>query len=111
MFDIGFPELFLVAIVGLLVLGPDRLPVALRTLGLWFGRAQRSFHSIKHQIEEEVGMDEVHRQLRRELMDEKIKLHQSARSPSAELEPDIAARQKRAAEAMARAEGQSAVSD
>ncbi|MCY3639500.1 MAG: Sec-independent protein translocase protein TatB, partial [Gammaproteobacteria bacterium] len=44
MFDIGFPELMLVAIVGLLVIGPNRLPEALRTLGLWLGRMRRSFN-------------------------------------------------------------------
>ncbi|MEE8077677.1 MAG: twin-arginine translocase TatA/TatE family subunit, partial [Pseudomonadales bacterium] len=38
MFEIGFPELMLIAVVGLLVIGPERLPEALRTLGLWFGR-------------------------------------------------------------------------
>ena len=71
MFDIGFPELMLIAIVGLLVIGPERLPEALRTLGLWFGRMRRSFTSIKAEIEKEIGMDEVRRQLHNEaIMDE-----------------------------------------
>lgn len=105
MFDIGFPELILIAIVGLLVLGPERLPAVLRTSGLWLGRAQRKYNSVRAQIEKEVGMEEVHRQLRRELLEEKVKLHQAAQ-PAAEttLEPEIAAREKRANEARARAE-------
>ena len=71
MFDIGFPELLLVAIVGLLVIGPNRLPEALRTLGLWLGRMRRSFNTVKAEIEKEVGMDEVRRQLHNEaVMDE-----------------------------------------
>ena len=71
MFDIGFPELVLVAIVGLLVIGPERLPEALRTLGLWLGRMRRSFTSVKNEIEKEIGMDEVRRQLHNEaIMDE-----------------------------------------
>ena len=71
MFDIGFPELMLVAIVGLLVIGPNRLPEALRTLGLWLGRLRRSFNTVKAEIEKEVGMDEVRRQLHNEaVMDE-----------------------------------------
>ncbi|MDP6375817.1 MAG: Sec-independent protein translocase protein TatB [Pseudomonadales bacterium] len=71
MFDIGFPELMLVAVVGLLVIGPDRLPEALRTLGLWFGRMRRSFNSVKTEIEKEIGMDEVRHQLHNEaVMDE-----------------------------------------
>ena len=71
MFDIGFPELVLVAVVGLLVIGPERLPEALRTLGLWLGRARRSFIAVKTEIEKEIGMDEVRRQLHNEaIMDE-----------------------------------------
>lgn len=63
MFDIGFVELMLVAIVVLLVMGPERLPEAMRTVGLWWGRFTRSFHSIRAEIEREVGMDEVRRQI------------------------------------------------
>ncbi len=66
MLDIGFPELMLVAVVGLLVIGPERLPAALRTLGLWIGRLSRSFSSVKAEIEKEIGMDEVKRQLHNE---------------------------------------------
>ena len=71
MFDIGFPELMLAAIVGLLVIGPERLPEALRTLGLWLGRMRRSFQSVKAEVEKEIGMDEVRKQLHNEaVMDE-----------------------------------------
>ncbi len=63
MFDIGFVELLLVAIIALLVMGPERLPEAMRTVGLWWGRFMRSFHSIRAEIEREVGMDEVRRQI------------------------------------------------
>ena len=66
MFDIGFPELVLVAVVGLLVIGPERLPEALRALGLWLGRLRRSFTSVKAEIEKEIGMDDVRRQLHNE---------------------------------------------
>ena len=66
MFDIGFPEFFLAAVVTLLVLGPERLPAALRTLGLWIGRLRRSYYNVKTEIEREIGMDEVRRQLHNE---------------------------------------------
>ena len=66
MFDIGFPELALASIVALLVLGPERLPGALRTLGLWIGRLRRSYYSVKTEIEREIGMDDVRRQLHNE---------------------------------------------
>ncbi len=66
MFDIGFPEFFLAAVVALLVLGPERLPGALRTLGLWIGRLRRSYYNVKTEVEKEIGMDEVRRQLHNE---------------------------------------------
>ena len=55
MFDIGFTELLLVGIVALVVLGPDRLPGAVRTAGLWIGRIKRSFSAIKAEVEREIG--------------------------------------------------------
>ncbi len=73
MFEIGFPELVLIAIVGLLVIGPERLPEALRTLGLWLGRLRRSFTAVKAEIEKEIGMDEVRRQLHNEAIMEEMK--------------------------------------
>ena len=63
MFDIGFPELMLVAIIALLVMGPQRLPEAMRTVGLWWGRLSRSFNALRTEIEREVGMDEIRRQI------------------------------------------------
>ncbi len=73
MFDIGFPELVLIAVVGLLVIGPERLPETLRTLGLWLGRMRRSFAKVKSEIEKEIGMDEVRRQLHNESVMEEMK--------------------------------------
>ena len=73
MFEIGFPELVLIAIVGLLVIGPERLPEALRTLGLWLGRLRRSFVSVKTEIEKEIGMDDIRRQLHNEAVLEEMK--------------------------------------
>lgn len=66
MFDIGFSELLLVGIVALAVLGPDRLPGAVRTAGLWIGRIKRSFSAIKAEVEREIGADEIRRQLHNE---------------------------------------------
>ncbi len=73
MFDIGGLELMLIAIVGLLVIGPERLPETLRMLGLWLGRLRRSFTSVKAEIEKEIGMDEVRRQLHNEAVMEEMK--------------------------------------
>jgi sec-independent protein translocase protein TatB len=81
MFEIGFTELLLVAIVALLVLGPERLPHALRTLGLWIGRMRRTFNAVRDEIEREIGMDEIRRQLHNEaVMDELRRIEQDVRS-------------------------------
>lgn len=66
MFDIGFMELLLIGIVALLVLGPDKLPGAIRTGALWFGRAKRSFNKVKSEIEQQINTDEIRRQLHNE---------------------------------------------
>jgi len=66
MFGISFSELLLVGLVALLVLGPERLPGAARTAGLWVGRLKRSFNAIKAEVEREIGADEIRRQLHNE---------------------------------------------
>jgi sec-independent protein translocase protein TatB len=73
MFDIGFSELALICVIALLVLGPERMPQALRTLGLWFGRMRRTFVTMKAEIEREIGMDEIRRQLHNEAVLDEIK--------------------------------------
>jgi len=66
MFDIGFMELMLISIVALIVIGPERLPAAIRTATLWIGRAKRSFTQVKSEIEREINADEIKRQLHNE---------------------------------------------
>lgn len=80
MFDIGFSELVVVAIVALLVLGPERLPKAARTAGILIGRLRNSFNSIKADVERELGAQELRLQLRNEeiLRKERELLEQTA---------------------------------
>jgi sec-independent protein translocase protein TatB len=91
MFDIGFTELLLVALVALVVLGPERLPGAVRTAGLWIGRIKRSFNSIKAEVEREIGADEIRRQLHNEhileLEREMKAMKKDILTPSAKSEP------------------------
>ncbi len=61
MFDIGFAELLIVAVVALLVLGPEKLPTAVRTLGLWVGKFRRTVSGIQSEISEELRLDELRR--------------------------------------------------
>ncbi len=64
MFDIGFAELVLLAIVGLLVIGPERLPETVRTLSAWTSRLRRGFNELKMEVQQELHNDEVMRDLR-----------------------------------------------
>lgn len=63
MFDVGFSELFVIAIVALLVLGPERLPKAARFAGLWMRRARAQWYSVKSELENELADDELKRDL------------------------------------------------
>ncbi len=64
MFDIGFSELFLIAIVALVVLGPERLPKAARFAGLWVRRARAQWYSVKSELERDLAAEELQRSLR-----------------------------------------------
>ncbi len=66
MVDIGFTELILAAVVGLLVIGPEQLPATIRTGVLWFEKARKGFNKIKDDLEQEIGVDEIREQLRSE---------------------------------------------
>jgi sec-independent protein translocase protein TatB len=59
MFDVGMLELFLVAVVALLVVGPERLPKLARTAGMWLGRGRRFVTSVKDDIDREIKADEL----------------------------------------------------
>ena len=59
MFDIGFSELVLIAIVALLVIGPDRLPKVARTAGLWVGKMRGFVTSVKADIDQELAVGEL----------------------------------------------------
>lgn len=64
MFDIGFTELLLIGVVGLLVIGPERLPGAIRTTTAYIGRLRRGFDEVKAEVQRELHNDEVMQQLR-----------------------------------------------
>lgn len=66
MLDIGLFELLLIGIVALLVLGPEKMPSAIRTTVLWVGRAKRSFNKVRSEIEQQIDADDIRRQLHNE---------------------------------------------
>lgn len=83
MFDIGFMEMLVVAVIALLVLGPERLPGAIRTVSLTVGRIKRGFSEVRSQVEREIGADEIRQQLHNErILAELEKQGLNAGSPS-----------------------------
>ena len=64
MFDVGFSELLVIAVVALLVLGPERLPKAARFAGLWVRRARSHWNSVKAEFENELASEDLQRTLR-----------------------------------------------
>lgn len=92
MFDIGFSELLIIAVVALLVLGPERLPRAARFAGLWMRRARAQWYSVKSELENELAADELRRSLREtqdELRDAQQRMQREGESLRQELSGDM----------------------
>lgn len=66
MFDIGFLELMVVAVIGLLVIGPEKLPEAIKTCALWIGRIKRTLRDARSEFEQQIGADEIRREIHNE---------------------------------------------
>lgn len=62
----SFWELLIIIVIGLLVIGPDQLPGALRNGMLWFGRIKRSLSEARGELEKQLGVDEIRRELHNE---------------------------------------------
>jgi sec-independent protein translocase protein TatB len=65
MFEVGLVELGVIGLVALLVLGPERLPRAARTVGLYVRKARQSWYSVRADIERELAADELRRSVKR----------------------------------------------
>ena len=82
MLDIGFLELLIIAVVGLLVLGPERLPRAARTAGLWIGKIKRSVSGMQREISAQLESEE----LRQKLNEQQKKLDDSLKKAKLDVE-------------------------
>jgi len=88
MFDIGFWELSLIAIIGLVVLGPERLPVAIRTVRAWISSVRSFSEGVKNELTEELRIQELHANLKK-----------AEQSGMKDLSPEVAASVKSLQEA------------
>lgn len=94
MFDIGFWELLLVALIGLLVLGPERLPTALRALQRGIQKAKSFGTSVQAELNHELRIKELHEHLRKAEQLEADKLSPELQRSMAELRDAAAAVQR-----------------
>ncbi len=60
MLELGLTKLALIALVALIVIGPERLPRVARTVGMLWGRAQRYLNEIKYEVNREIELEELH---------------------------------------------------
>jgi sec-independent protein translocase protein TatB len=85
MFDIGFSEIVVVAVVALIVIGPERLPKTARTLGHLFGRLQRYVADVKADINREMQLDDL-RKLQQQVQTAATEIESSVSNAARELE-------------------------
>lgn len=81
MFDVGFSELLIIAVVALIVLGPERLPKAARFAGLWVRKARSQWYAVKSELEYELAQEEMKKHLH--------DVENSIKAPVLELQEDL----------------------
>ena len=90
MLGIDFPELVVIAVVALIVIGPEHLPKVARTMGHLWGRAQRYINGIKADISRDMALDEL-RQLQQKTQEEVGNIEQSIKEAAHEWEQEVKA--------------------
>jgi sec-independent protein translocase protein TatB len=88
MFDIGFSEIVVIAVVALIVIGPEKLPKVARTLGHMFGRLQRYVNEVKADISREMELEEL-RKLQSQVQSAARDLEQSMTTAAHEVESGV----------------------
>jgi sec-independent protein translocase protein TatB len=88
MFDVGFSELMVIAVVALIVIGPERLPKVARTMGHLVGRLQRYVNDVKADINREIELDEL-RKFKNTFEDAARDVEQTVHSEAAKAESEL----------------------
>ncbi|MDA8110189.1 MAG: Sec-independent protein translocase protein TatB [Betaproteobacteria bacterium] len=88
MFDIGFSELLVIAVVALIVIGPERLPGVARTVGHLLGRLQRYVADVKADINREIELDEL-RKMRDSFQEAAAEVESTVRKELTQTEQDL----------------------
>ena len=88
MFDIGFTELMIIGVIGLVVIGPERLPRVARTVGHLLGRLQRYVSDVKSDVQREMQLEDL-KDLQREVTDSAREIENSIRREAGALKEDL----------------------
>jgi len=88
MFDIGFSEMMVIAVVALVVIGPERLPKVARTVGTLLGRMQRYVNEVKAEVEREMRVEEL-KKLQSTVEDQARSIESTVRSELRETESSL----------------------
>jgi len=88
MFDVGISEIMVIAVVALVVIGPERLPRVARTIGTLLGRAQRYVNDVKAEVNREMELEEL-RKLRTEMQDAARTIEQQVSTAGAEVQSAV----------------------
>src|SRR5450755_923869 len=88
MFDIGISEIAVIAVVALVVIGPERLPKVARTVGTLLGRAQRYVNDVKAEVNREMELEEL-RKLQTEMQDAARGIHEQVSTAGAEMQSAV----------------------
>lgn len=100
MFDIGFSELALISIIGLVVLGPERLPKAARTVGYWVGRARSTFNHLRNELEREALNQDMRERMEKQMREMGLDEESIREARDSLLSPDEVARARRRPETL-----------
>ncbi|MFL2708300.1 MAG: Sec-independent protein translocase protein TatB [Gammaproteobacteria bacterium] len=78
MFQIGFLEILIILILGLIIIGPTRLPEVIKSLLKFYRKIQKKFNSFKEDIEEDIGTDDIKKDVFNELRMEELEKTQDS---------------------------------
>ncbi|WP_409439007.1 Sec-independent protein translocase protein TatB [Psychromonas sp. GE-S-Ul-11] len=89
MFDIGFWEIVLISVIGLVVLGPQRLPIAIRTVLKWVNTAKSMANSVKNEISQELELHEMNENMLKKGKQELEQLNPNLKASIDEMKQDV----------------------
>jgi len=89
MFDIGFWEIVLISVIGLVVLGPQRLPIAIRTVLKWVNTAKNMANSVKNEISQELELHELNENMLKKGKQELEQLNPNLKASIDEMKQDV----------------------